>query len=50
MKIDIVKTTAETKEITVIDEVVLKCEGVKLCFPEAYFDIIETCKLCGKCV
>jgi hypothetical protein len=50
MKTDIVKTTAEIKEITVIDEVVLKCEGVKLCFPEAYFEMIETCKLCEKCV
>lgn len=38
------------KEILVIDEKVKKCEGTRLCYPEPYFEMIETCKLCGKCV
>jgi len=50
MKTEIIKTTPEIKEITVIDEVVVQCKGVILCYPEAYFEMIETCKLCGKCV
>lgn len=50
MKTKIIKNTADIKEIIVIDEVVVKCEGDRLCFPDAYFEMIETCKLCGKCI
>jgi hypothetical protein len=46
----IVKTTPEIKEIIVVDEVVVKCEGLKLCYPELFFEKIEQCKLCGKCI
>lgn len=45
---EIVETTPEIKEILVVNEVVVKCEGNKLCFPEAVFEMIEQCKLCGK--
>ena len=38
------------KEILVIDQEVIKCEGITLCYPEPYFEMIETCKLCGKCI
>lgn len=44
----LVKTTPKIKKIVVVDEVVQKCEGNKLCFPEAVFEMIERCKLCGK--
>jgi len=44
----LIKTTLEIKEIVVVGEVVQKCEGNKLCFPEAVFEMIEKCKLCGK--
>lgn len=44
----LIKTTTAIKEIIVIDEVVVKCEGDKLCFPEAVFEMVERCKLCGK--
>lgn len=44
----LVKTTPKIKEIVVVGEVVQKCEGAKLCFPEAVFEMIEQCKLCGK--
>jgi hypothetical protein len=44
----LIKTTKAIREIQVIDEVVVKCEGQKLCFPEAYFEMIEQCKLCKK--
>ncbi len=44
----LIKTTPAIKEIIVIDEVVVKCEGNTLCFPEAVFDTIEQCKLCKK--
>ena len=50
MKTDIVKTTVFIKEIVVVDEKVLPCKGSNLCYPEAYFEMIETCKLCGKCI
>lgn len=50
MKTEIIKTTPAIKEITVIDEVVLPCKGLELCYPEPYFEMIETCKLCGKCI
>lgn len=45
---EIIETTKEIKEILVVDEVVVKCEGNKICFPEAVFEMIEQCKLCGK--
>jgi len=45
---DLVKTTAEIKNITVVDGEVLQCKTDKLCFPEAVFEMIEKCKLCGK--
>lgn len=38
----------QIKEIVVVDEVVMQCEGNKICFPEAVFEMIEQCKLCGK--
>lgn len=50
MKTEIIETTAAIKEILVINEEVVKCEGTRLCYPEPYFEMIETCKLCGKCV
>ena len=46
----LVETTPEIKEILVVDEVVVKCEGGKLCFPEPEFEMIERCKLCGKII
>ena len=50
MKTDLIETTPAIKEILVIDEKVIPCEGTSLCYPENYFEMIETCKLCGKCV
>jgi hypothetical protein len=50
MKKQLIKTTKAIREILVIDEVVVKCEGLKLCYPEAYFEMIEQCKLCKKCL
>lgn len=50
MKTEIIETTPAIKEIVVIDGEVVKCEGFDLCYPEPYFEMIETCKLCGKCV
>jgi hypothetical protein len=50
MKTDKIETTVAIKEILVIDAEVIKCEGLIICFPEYYFEMIETCKLCGKCV
>ena len=44
----LIETTPAIKEIIVIDEVVVKCEGDKLCFPEAVFEMVEQCKLCKK--
>ena len=46
----LIKTRKAIREILVIDEVVVKCEGPKLCFPEAHFEMIEKCKLCKKCI
>jgi hypothetical protein len=46
----LVKTTKEIKEILVIDAEVVPCKGLKVCFPEAFFEGIEQCKLCKKCV
>jgi hypothetical protein len=43
------KTTEDIKEILVVNAEVVKCEGAKLCYPEGYFEMIEQCKLCGKC-
>lgn len=45
-----IETTPTIKEITVIDEEVLQCEGLNLCYPEPFFEMIEQCKLCGKCI
>lgn len=45
---NLIETTPEIKEILVVDEVVMKCEGNNICFPEAVFEMIEQCKLCGK--
>lgn len=45
-----IKTTRAIKEILVIDEVVVPCKGLVLCYPEAYFEMVEQCKLCKKCV
>ena len=50
MKTDVLVTTKPIKEILVIDEEVIECEGITLCYPEPYFEMIETCKLCGKCI
>jgi hypothetical protein len=38
------------KEILVIDGEAVKCEGLELCYPGEFFETIEQCKLCGKCV
>jgi hypothetical protein len=40
----------EIKEILVIDSEVVKCQGLQLCYPDEFFETIEQCKLCGKCV
>ncbi len=40
----------DVKEIVVVDEVVMQCAGLKLCYPGAFFERVEQCKLCGKCV
>lgn len=40
----------DVKEIVVVDEVVMQCAGLKLCYAEGYFEMIEKCKLCGKCI
>ena len=45
---EIIPIIPEIKEILVIDEVVVPCEGTKICFPEAVFEMIERCKLCKK--
>jgi hypothetical protein len=37
MSKEIVKTTAKIKEIEVVDGQVLKCAGLQLCYPEAFF-------------
>lgn len=50
MNSELIETTPEIMEIMVIDEVVLPCEGNHLCFPEGYFEMIEQCKLCKKCL
>lgn len=50
MKTELIKTTPEIKEIVVVDEIVVPCEGSVICFPESFFEMIEKCKLCGKCV
>jgi hypothetical protein len=44
------KTPEEINEIVVVDSVVLSCSDGKLCFPEGYFEMIEQCKKCKKCV
>jgi len=44
----LIETTTAIKDILVIDGEIIKCEGEKLCFPEAVFDMIEQCKLCKK--
>lgn len=44
----LIKTTPEIKEIVVVGEVVQKCPGNTICFPEAVFEMIERCKLCNK--
>lgn len=50
MKTDknLVQTTPEIKNITVVDGEVLHCKTDKLCFPEAVFEMVEQCKLCKK--
>lgn len=47
---ELIETTPEIKDILVIDGEVVKCEGDKLCYPEAYFGMVEQCKLCKKCI
>ena len=42
------KTSKKIKEILVVGEEVVRCEGTSLCYPEPYFEMIEQCKLCGK--
>jgi hypothetical protein len=46
----LIKTTKKIREIEVVDGVVVKCEGTQLCYPEAHFEMVESCKLCGKCI
>lgn len=45
---------AEINEINITDPVVLEtllCAQVnRVCSPESFFEMIETCKICGKCV
>lgn len=38
-------------EIPVIDPVNQKCVGdiLRVCDPEDFFDVIEQCKICGRC-
>lgn len=50
MSKEIVKTTEKIKEIEVVNGQVLKCAGLQLCYPEAFFEQVEQCKLCKKCV
>lgn len=40
----------KVEDLEVIDPVILSCDAVRVCFPEPLFDIIETCKICGRCV
>ena len=48
MSNELIETTPEIKEIEVVNGEVLKCPGLKICYPEDVFDTIEQCKLCGK--
>lgn len=45
---------AEINEVNVIDPVVVEtllCVQVnRVCSPESFFEMIETCKICGKCI
>lgn len=38
------------EEIEVVDAEIVSCNAVKLCDPEDLFDIIEQCKICGRCI
>lgn len=48
------KQQSKINEINVIDPVVKEpetCANVtRVCDPESYFEMIEQCKICGKCV
>lgn len=39
------------EEIEVVDpKIESGCNAVRLCDPEDLFDIIEQCKICGRCI
>lgn len=38
------------KNILVVNQKVEKCPGLKLCFPVGFFESVEQCKLCKKCI
>lgn len=40
----------KVEEIEVVEPEILGCDAVRVCYPEPLFDIIETCKMCGRCV
>ncbi len=40
----------EINEIEVKEPRVVVCQEDKLCCPEAFFEMIEQCKLCGRCL
>jgi hypothetical protein len=48
MEYEIIKSTNKILEIIVVDEIVLPCKELKLCAPEAFFEMIERCSRCGK--
>lgn len=53
MKID-KKKQSKINEINVVNPVVFNPETcgdvIRVCSPESFFEMIETCKICGKCV
>lgn len=41
----------EINEIEVVGaEVVSTCDALRLCDPEEFFEMIEQCKICGRCI
>lgn len=47
---NMIVTRSSIEEIEVVDPEIVACGPGEICDPEGMFEMIESCKICGRCV
>ncbi|MFH6966450.1 hypothetical protein [Flavobacterium sp. FlaQc-28] len=49
-QIEVTEAEQETINEIEVKDAVLCSNAIRVCDPESYFEMIEQCKICGRCV